>query len=161
MQAGRRALSWGTPTLTRRSNNDPHRESWSIYYDDVRVGTIGRRAGVPVDADQWGWSLGFYPGLEQRRSGSSQTFDQARTDFEAAWADLLPKILADAFEQYRRDGERRAEIRAIHARGERLPSETPSSLMRCDCGLTFDSHRPAESYDHRLHIYATQAKTAS
>jgi hypothetical protein len=151
------------PTLTRRRNNDPHRESWSIYYDDVRVGTIGKRAGVLVAVDQWGWSLGFYPGLEpgQRRSGSSQTFDRARTDFEVAWADLLPKIPADAFEQYRRDGERRAEIRAIHARGERLPSETPSSLMRCVCGLTFDSHRPAESYDHRLHIYAAQAKTTS
>jgi hypothetical protein len=48
----------------------------------------------------------------------------------------------------------------VHARGERLPSETPSSLMRCVCGVIFDSHKPAESYDHRLHIYAAQAKTA-
>jgi hypothetical protein len=151
------------PTLTRRRNHDPHRESWSIYYDDVGIGTIGKRAGVPIDVDQWGWSLGFYPGLEpgQRRSGSASTFDQARTDFEAAWADLLPKIPADAFEQYRRDREHRAEIRAIHARGETQPSETPSSLMCCVCGVTFDSHKPAESYDHRLHIYAARAKTAS
>ena len=148
------------PTLTRRRNNDPHRESWSIYYDDVRIGTIARRAGVPVEVDQLGWSLGFYPGLEpgQRRSGSTATFDQARAHFEAAWARLLPEIPADAFEQYRRDREHRAEIRAIHARSERLPSETPSSLMRCVCGVTFDSHKPAESYDHRLHIYAAQAK---
>jgi hypothetical protein len=34
--------------LTRRRSNDPHRKSWSIYYGNVRIGTIGRRAGVPV-----------------------------------------------------------------------------------------------------------------
>jgi len=104
------------------SSTDAHRESWSIFYDDVRVGTIGKRAGVLVEVDQWGWSLGFYPGLEpgQHRSGSAATFDQAR--------------------------------------GEKLPSEMLSSLMSCVCGVTFDSQRPAESYDHRMHIYATQAK---
>jgi hypothetical protein len=149
------------PELTRRRSSDPHRESWSVYYDNVRVGTIGRRAGVPIEVDQWGWSCGFYPGPEpgQYRSGSAFTFDQARADFEAAWANLLLQIPAGAFDEYRRDSEYRAEIRPIRSRGEKLPSETPSSLMRCVCGLTFDSHRPAESYDHRLHIYAAQAKT--
>jgi hypothetical protein len=103
------------------------------------------------------------PGLDpgQHRYGSAFTFDQARVDFEAAWAVLLPQIPARAFNEYRRDREHRAEIQAVHARGERLPSETPSSLMPCVCGVTFDSHKPAESYDHRLHIYAAQAKTAS
>ena len=135
------------PTLTRRrSTDDTHRESWSIYYDDIRVGTIGRRAGVPIEVDQWGWSCGFYPGLEpgQRRSGSAPTFDQARADFETAWASLLSQIPENAFGEYRRDREHRDEIRATHARGERLLSETPSSLMRCVCGVTFDSHKPAE-----------------
>jgi hypothetical protein len=148
-------------TLTRRRSTDPHRESWSVYFDHVRVGTIGKRAGVPVDVDQWGWSLGFYPGLEpgQRRSGSAATFDQARADFEAAWAGLLPEIPAGAFDEYRRERKHRDEVRAIHARGEKLPSEMPSSLIRCVCGATFDSHKPAESYDHRLHISAAQAKT--
>jgi hypothetical protein len=63
------------PTLTRRHNNDLHRESLSIFYQDVRVGTIGWRAGVPVEVDQWGWSLSFYPDLEpgQRGSGSAPT----------------------------------------------------------------------------------------
>ena len=150
------------PTLTRRRSTDAHRESWNVYCGDVRIGAIGRRAGVPVDVDQWGWSLAFYPGLEpgQHRSGSAQTFDQARSDFEAAWTSLLPEIPADAFDEYRRDREHRAEIRVTHARGNTLPSETPSSLMRCVCGVTFDSHKPAENYEHRLHIYAAQAKTA-
>jgi hypothetical protein len=33
-----------------------------------------------------------------------------------------------------------------------------SALMRCVCGITFDSDKPAESYDHRAHIYAAQAR---
>jgi hypothetical protein len=148
------------PALTRRRSTDAHRESWSIYYDDVRVGTIGKRAGVLVEVDQWGWSLGFYPGLEpgQHRSGSAATFDRARADFDTAWVGLLPEIPAGAFDEYRRDRKYRDEVRAIHALGKKLPSEMLSSLMRCVRGVTFDSHRPAESYDHRLHIYATQAK---
>ncbi len=94
----------------------------------------------------------------QHRSGSAATFDQARADFEQAWRSLLPKIPASAFEEYRRDREHRTEIRAIHARGEKLPSEIPSSLMRCVCGVNFDSHKPAESFDHRLHICAAQVQ---
>jgi catechol 2,3-dioxygenase-like lactoylglutathione lyase family enzyme len=31
-----------------------------------------------------------------------------------------------------------------------------SSMMRCVCGVSFDSHKPDESYDHRRHIYAAQ-----
>jgi hypothetical protein len=149
------------PELTRRQSDNDHCESWNVYYCDERVGWIGPRAGVPVDVNQWGWSCGFYPGLYpgRRRSGSTATFDRARADFEIAWASLLAVIPAGALDEYRRDREVRAEIRAAHARGEKLPSEAPSSLMRCVCGVTFDSHKPAESYDHRLHIYAAQAKT--
>jgi hypothetical protein len=40
--------------LTRRRNSDARQEVWHISYGDVRVGAIGIRAGVPVDADQWG-----------------------------------------------------------------------------------------------------------
>jgi hypothetical protein len=35
-------------------------------------------------------------------------------------------------------------------------AKLPSSLMRCVCGVTFDSHKPAGSYDHRLHTYAAR-----
>lgn len=42
----------------------------------------------------------------------------------------------------------------VHARGENLPSDMPSSLLHWVCGVKFDSHKPAESYDHRSHIYA-------
>jgi hypothetical protein len=45
-------------------------------------------------------------------------------------------------------------MRAIQARGEKSPSQFPLSLMRCVCGVTFDSHKPDQSYDRRRHIYA-------
>lgn len=48
--------------LTRRRSDNPHQKTWHIYFGDVRVGTIGTRAGVPTTADQWGWSCGFYRG---------------------------------------------------------------------------------------------------
>jgi hypothetical protein len=66
------AISGGEPLLLDAKNvynNDLHRESWSIFYQDVRVGTIGWRAGVAVEVDQWGWSLSFYPGLEPGQRG--------------------------------------------------------------------------------------------
>jgi len=37
------------PALTRRRSPDTSQETWLVYYGDVRVGSIGQRAGVPVD----------------------------------------------------------------------------------------------------------------
>jgi hypothetical protein len=84
-------------------------------------------AGVPVDVDRWHWSCGFYPGLHpgQHRYGTAANFAEALTGFEADWRSLSPEIPEGAFEEYRRERDHRAEIRAIHARGEKLPSETP------------------------------------
>jgi hypothetical protein len=132
------------PSLTRRRSTDRHRETWHVYYGDVRVGTIGKRAGVPVDVDQWGWSCGFYPGLHPGRHqyGSAEDFETARAGFEEAWRRLLPEIPEGAFEQWHHDRETRAEIAAIHERGEKLPTEFPNSTMRCICGATFDSYKP-------------------
>jgi hypothetical protein len=83
------------PQLTRRRSDNPHHAVWHVYFGDVRVGTIGERAGVPVDVDQWQWSCGFYPGLHpgQHRHGTVATFAEARAGFEADWRSLLPEIL--------------------------------------------------------------------
>jgi hypothetical protein len=148
------------PSLTRRRSDNPHQITWHVYYDDVRVGTIGERAGAPVDVDQWQWSCGFYMGLNpgQHRYGIAATFEEARAGFEADWKALLPEIPEGAFEEYRREREWRAETRAIRERGEKLASEVFSSMMGCVCGVQFDSWKPEESYDHRGHIYAAQAE---
>ena len=136
------AESCGMSKLIRRRSDDPHREGWHVYYGDVRVGTIGKRAGVPVDVDQWGWSCGFYPGLHpgQHRHRTAEKFEQARVGFEADWRALRPEIPEGAFDEYRRDREFRVKLAAVHARGEKLPTQLPNSLMRCICGVTFDSH---------------------
>jgi len=78
---------------------------------------------------------------------------------EANWKALLLEIPVYAFEEYRHDRESRAEINTIRARGEKLLSQIPSSLMQCVCGVTFDGHEPDESYDHRRHIYAVYQRT--
>jgi hypothetical protein len=125
----------------------------------VRVGSIGLRSGNPTSTDPWDWSCGFYPGSKPGdcTSGTATTFWEARKAFEAAWRVFLAKRTEEDFQAWRQDRDQRAEIRAIYARGEKLPSEIPSPLMRCVCGVTFDSHKPAESYDHRVHIYTAWA----
>ena len=146
------------PTLTRRRSDNPHHVTWHVYFDDVHIGSIGERAGVPIDVDQWKWSCGFYPGLHpgQHRSGTASGFDDARIGFEADWKDLLPEVPEGAFEEWREGRYWTAQKYAMWERGEKLPSQIPSSLMRCVCGAQFDSWKPAESYDHRAHIYAAQ-----
>jgi hypothetical protein len=53
------------PALTRRHHPD-RPDCWHVFYDDVHVGTIAIRAGIPHDEDPWGWSCGFYPGSHPR-----------------------------------------------------------------------------------------------
>ncbi|MCA1455935.1 hypothetical protein I6F35_22470 [Bradyrhizobium sp. BRP22] len=94
----------------------------------------------------------------QQRRGIEASFEQARAAFEAAWRQMLPTLTEAAFDEWRDAVASRAEIRRLHERGEKLPSEIPSSMMRCPCGVVFDSHDPEESLPHRAHIYAIQAK---
>ena len=116
------------------------------------------RAGVPVHADEWGWSIGFYPGMEPGTwpSGIAATFEAAREAFGAAWSDLQPNITHNAFAEWRQDRDWRAVMAAKRARSEKLDSEIRSTLIRCVCGTTFDSWKPAESYPHRQHIYVAR-----
>jgi hypothetical protein len=76
-------LQCGMPELTRSRYPEIH-DCWHVYYGDVHVGTIALRSGAPVDVDQWGWILGFYPGTEpeEYRDGTAKTFDVARANFD-------------------------------------------------------------------------------
>jgi hypothetical protein len=142
--------------LTRRRY--PERpDCWHIYYDgDVHAGTIAKRVGNPHDTDPWEWSCGFYPGSHPReiQTGTSATFDDARTEFASAWAVFLANRTAADFQAWRHDRDWTAWKYAMWKRGELLPSQKPDTMMRCPCGITFDSHDPAGSYVHRQHIYA-------
>ncbi|MEY9744936.1 hypothetical protein ABIF65_004310 [Bradyrhizobium japonicum] len=91
------------------------------------------------------------------RSGIAATFEAAREAFEIAWSETQPSVPESAFDEWRRDRDWRAAVAAKRARGEKLDSEIRSTLMRCVCGTTCDSWKPAESYPHRAHITAAQA----
>ena len=88
------------PALTRRRY--PERpDCWGVYFGDVGVGAIGRRAGVPLHVDQWEWSCGFYPASYRGISagGTAQSFEQARDAFAQSgsmirrWPCFLPALL--------------------------------------------------------------------
>ena len=98
----------------------------------------------------------MHPG--QALDGSADSFETARADFEAAWNALLPELTETAFQEWRDQQDWTKRKYAMWERGEKLPSQQPSSLMRCPCGETFDSHVPAENLIHAPHIYAEQAR---
>jgi len=126
------------PSLTRRRDPDAPQETWFINYADVRVGMISRRAGVPADADQWGWAVGFYPASYRgvRASGTARSFDAARAAFEAAWQWLLPKITEADFTEHRQHRAFDAWKRAMWDRGCKLPTQVEDGRSTCFCGAT-------------------------
>jgi hypothetical protein len=116
------------PALTRRRSLDAPDECWHVYYGDVRVGTIAIRTGIPPHEDPWGWNCRFYPGSHPREctDGTAANFDQARTDFEQAWAVFLPKRTEADFQKWRDQQAWTAEKYRRFDRGERMPSvESP------------------------------------
>ncbi|MCP3400201.1 hypothetical protein [Bradyrhizobium sp. CCGB20] len=135
------------PTLTRRRSDNPHQKGWQIYFGDVRVGTIGTRAGVPTTVSQWAWSCGFYPGLEpgQHRNGAAENFEAAREAFETHGPSCCPPSPTAPSPSGATIVIGGLSLRPS-ARGEKLDSEIPSTLMRCVCGSEFDSWKPQESY---------------
>lgn len=136
------------PTLTRRrSKDDSQRETWLIYFGDVRVGVIGRRAGVPNSVPQWGWSCGFYPGTVpgEHRSGIAATFDAARAGFQAAWEALARTRTEADYEAWRRQRDWTAWKDQMHDLALPLPTQRAEGIARCFCGevvtnRTLDAH---------------------
>jgi hypothetical protein len=145
------------PALARRRY--PERPCWHVHYGDVQVGTIAIRTGNPHDTDPWEWLCGFYPGCEpgEHQNGTSATFDQARSDFAAAWAVLLSKRSEADFQAWRDQRDWTARKYAMWQRGETLPSQKHNSLMRCPCGEVFNSHRLEQTQVHVPHITAQAA----
>jgi hypothetical protein len=96
------------------------------------------------------------PGCEpgEQTTGSAQTFDQARADFEQAWVVFLSNRTEADFQKWRDARDWTAKKYAMWERGEKLPSQKPSSLMRCPCGEVFDSHRLENTVIHVPHITA-------
>jgi hypothetical protein len=89
-------------------------------------------------------------------SGTAPTVDETRADFGRAWEVLLSKRTEADFQKWRDARDWTARKYAMWATGEKLPSQKPSSLMRCPCGETFDSHRLEHTVVHVPHITEAQ-----
>src|ERR1700737_4032880 len=94
------------------------------------------------------------PALTRRRyqTGTAATFDQARAGFEAAGRGFLSNRAEADFRAWRDERDSTARKYAMWKAGERLPSQKPSSLMKCPCGEVFDSHRLENTLIHVPHI---------
>ncbi|MBR0741230.1 hypothetical protein JQ581_30295 [Bradyrhizobium liaoningense] len=118
--------------LTRRPDTSHH--GWHVYFGDVRIGQIGKRAGVPKHIDAWGWTLGFHPGMSNRPTGGAPSFEVAREQFEAAWSRLAPTLSEEDFETWRRDRDFHAWKHRMWGTGHRLPTQTRDGRAHCFCG---------------------------
>jgi hypothetical protein len=152
------AIMPGMPALTRRRSNDPHRETWNIAYGDVIVGHIRRRSGVPVSAPQWGWSVGFHPGMKpgQHRSGVAATFAAARAGFEEDWHRLLPQLSVAAFDECRRSRAFHAWKSKMWATGCKMPTQAPDGRSQCFCGAEIGVASVSE-HVYAVHMHAPKA----
>ena len=123
-------------------------------------GTIARRIGKPFDTDPWEWTCRFYPGSNPREctSDTSETFDQARSEFEAAWAVFLSKRAETDFQEWRDERDWTERKYALWDAGTRLeqpsygPGKPCSRFMKCPCGEVFDMQRPEAVLVHVPHI---------
>jgi hypothetical protein len=125
--------------LTRRRAPDTA-DCWLIFFGDVQVGTIGRRAGVPATAEQWGWRCGFVPPAHRglHAEGTAEDFPDARRQFEAAWRNLRPSCADDDFAEYRYARAWTAWKEAMWERGCKLPTQMRDGRARCFCGAEID-----------------------
>jgi hypothetical protein len=83
------------------------------------------RHANPHDTDPWEWDCGFYPGSHpgEHQSDTAATFDQARADFERAWAAFLPNRTEADFQAWRDRQAWTAEKYRRFDRGERMPPD--------------------------------------
>jgi hypothetical protein len=127
------------PALTRRKY--PERpDCWHVYSGDVHVGTIVRRAGVPVHVDQWEWRCGFDPRSHRgvRTSGTAADFEGARVAFETGWTELQPRILESDYHEHRRQRAGTAWKYAMWAAGCLMPTQKATGRSRYFCGAEID-----------------------
>ncbi len=97
------------PALSRRRSTDAREECWHIYYGACA-------SARSQDASATRLTL-------TRTSDTSETFEQARTDFEAAWAVFLSKRTPADFQAWREQQAWTAEKYRRFDRGERMPPD--------------------------------------
>ena len=121
-----------------------------MHYGYVRVGSISLRTGAG-GVEHWAWSCGFYPASHRMvlSDGTARSFDEARSAFEAAWHDLLPKLTKDDFSRYRRHEAFDRWKHAMWDAGCKLPTQVADGRSFCFCGVEITIA------DVESHVYAT------
>lgn len=79
--------------------------------------------GNPGAVPQWTWQCGFYPaaGPATARAARAPTFEEARANFERAWAIFLSKRTEADFQAWRDQQAWSEEKHRRFDRGERMP----------------------------------------
>ena len=77
-------------TLTR-GLKDQHTEHWLVFADDIRIGSIGKRFGVPTHVDQRQWTAPVY--VASHRGIGNQGVLQRREAFERLCARMRLRSL--------------------------------------------------------------------
>jgi hypothetical protein len=128
------------PELTRRRSLDAREECWPVYYGDVHAGTISIRTGNPHDTNPWEWHCGFYPGSHpgEHTNGTAPTFEEARADFERAWAVFLSNRTERDFQAYRDGWDWHAWKYTMWDASLSLPTQNADGRARCFCGAGID-----------------------
>jgi hypothetical protein len=67
--------------------------------------------------------------------GVAPTFEKARADFEAAWADILPRCSDADFDEHRFERAHLAWKYRMWDTGCRMPTLTAANRSRCFCGV--------------------------
>src|SRR5215510_10828014 len=95
---GRASIGHARPHPPPREGSSPGKLERVLRRCPHRLDRRARR--VPKSVEQWGWRCGFYP-RDGHVSGTAESFDQARADFERAWHDYLPHCTPDDFDEHR------------------------------------------------------------
>jgi hypothetical protein len=70
-----------------------------------------------------------------RADGIAATFEQARADFEAAWAHILPRCTDADFAEHRYQRAATAWKYSMWDAGCKMPTQTVDDRSRCFCGV--------------------------
>lgn len=143
-----------TELTRRRRNTDGRFESWRVYSGDVAVGLIEERSGVPLHADQWQWSCGFYPGCDKRTQqtiGTAASFEEARRAFQQAWEKLEPHVTPAMRAEWLEHQAFTAWKARMRDERCKMPTQNPDGRSRCFCGAEITTEN-ADAHIRAAHM---------
>lgn len=126
--------------LTRRRDREAAKESWQIFYGDVRIGTVSERSGAAHRLDCWEWACGFASlPAGSHKHGTAVSLDRAKEAFEEAWRELHPRCTEAQLQEQREQDAWTAWKYRMFDSGRKLPTATETGWSKCFCGADIDN----------------------